>query len=243
MIYAEESLCDMQEPDLRVSVSYINDGDTLTLKDDSRIRIIGINAPELGHKDKPDQPLAVQARARMHSYLQSGIALIVYDKERYDKYGRVLAHVFDVQHNNVGAKLIREGLGFAVSIPPNLRYRKCYRAAERHAYRTRRGVWDEPYFNPITVDKLKHNGFNRVQGCIRRIGKYRDMKYLYLSDRFRLLIAGENKHYFETAPFALEKDLCLVATGWVYNRSSYRTMKLLHPDAIQVINPIVEPDG
>ena len=235
----EEDSCTLQTPNHRVSVRFVNDGDTLTLHDDKRIRIIGINAPEVGYKDRPDQPLAVQARERLRAYLHNNNAFIVHDADRYDKYGRVLAHVFDEQGNNVGAKLIREGLGFAISIPPNLRYRDCYRNAERHARRTRQGVWAEPYFTPTAADKLKYSGFNRVSGCIQRVRKYRDKKYLYLSDRFRFLIPQQNEIYFETETSSVifEKGLCLIVTGWVYNQHPYRTMKLLHPDSAYIYTP------
>ena len=240
--YAEESPCVLQEPNRQISVRYINDGDTFTLEDGNRIRMIGINTPELGYKDKPDQPLSVRAREQLRSYLRGSHALIVYDKERHDKYGRVLAHVFDEQGNNIGAELIREGLGFAISIPPNLYYRECYRNAEKQARHANLGVWAEPYFNAIAADKLKYSGFNQVQGCIQRIRKYQDKKYFYLSDHFRLLISEESKHYFESSPILFEENLCLVATGWVYNQTPYRTMKLLHPDAIQVIRSAHEVD-
>lgn len=242
MAYAEQSACVLQEPYHRVSIHYVDDGDTITLEDGNRIRIIGINTPELGRKNKPDQPLAAEARERLRSYLQSGRAWIVYDKERHDKYGRVLAYVFDEQRNNVGAELIREGLAFAISIPPNLRYRQCYNDAERLARRNQRGVWGEPYFNAIAADRLRYSGFNRVRGCIQRIRKYRDNKYFYLSDYFRFLMLSENQHYFESSPVEFEKGLCLTITGWVYNQSSYRTMKLLHPDSAQILHSTPKAD-
>ena len=235
-LHAAEPSCTIGEASFAVSVHYINDGDTFTLEDNSRVRIIGMNTPELGYEDKPDQPLAVLARQRLSSYLQDGHAWLVYDKERHDKYGRILAHVFDAQHNNVGAELLREGLGFALSFPPNLLYRDCYRHAEEHARLAERGVWGDRYFAPIAAADLKHSGFTRVRGCIQRTRKYRNNNYLYLSDRFRLLITRESKQYFEMSPIVFEQGLCVVATGWVYNQPSYRTMKLLHPDSIQVVH-------
>ena len=236
--HAEEAACLLQEPNHTVSVGHINDGDTFTLKDNKRVRIIGINTPELGYEAKPDQPLAIQARDSLRMYLRDGRALLVYDENDRDKYGRILAHVFDTRRNNVTAALLREGLGFIVSIPPNLRYRDCYLDAQRQARRAKRGVWAEPYFQPIAANQLKHNGFNIVQGCIQRTRKYRDVRYFYLSDNFRLLVPEDNEHYFKAASIVLEKELCLVAMGWVYKHHAYRTMKLLHPDAAQVIRPV-----
>lgn len=233
---ATEALCKLQEPSQTQSVRYIHDGDTLELKDGKRIRMIGINTPEIGYRDEPPQPLAIKARDLLRTQLRSGRIFIVYDQDRYDKYGRVLAHVFDDQQNNVAAWLIQKGLGFAVSVPPNLRYRKCYHSAEQEAVMANRGVWVEPYFKIVEAEALKQSGFRRVHGCIQRIHSYRDKKYFYLSKQYRLLLLAENQHYFESRSIVLKKGLCLTTAGWVYNDRSYRTMKLLHPDAIESIH-------
>ena len=37
----------------QVTVRYVSDGDTLILSDNRKIRLIGINTPEVARKDKP----------------------------------------------------------------------------------------------------------------------------------------------------------------------------------------------
>jgi len=231
----DDPLCALKGASQWVSVRYVNDGDTFSLDNGQRVRVIGINTPELGRDGKPNQPLAVQAQAQLRRYLQSGIALIVYGSDTQDHYGRLLAHVFDQNRNNLTALLLREGLGFSISIPPNLEYRLCYKNAEQAARKAARGVWANPYFAPVAAARLKESGFKRVRGCIQRIGKYRNNEYFYLSERFRLSLPQDHKHYFSATPGVFEAGLCLIAAGWVSHKSAYRTMKLLHPDALQLV--------
>ena len=228
--------CQLQEAAEVRFVAHIGDGDTLQLRDGTHVRLIGINTPELGYRDKPSEPLAVKARNLLRARLHSKRIFLAYDRDRRDRHGRVLAHVFDEQRANVAAWLIRQGLGFAISIPPNLRYRLCYRAAAAAAKAAKRGVWTHRYFKVVEAESLKRSGFKRVHGCIQRIHSYRNKTYLYLSKRFRLLLFANNRHYFEAASIAFKKGLCLRTAGWVYNSRSYRTMNLLHPDAIEAIN-------
>jgi len=234
-VAAPDPLCALKGSSQWVSVRYVNDGDTFSLDNGQRVRIIGINTPELSRDGRPNQPLAVQAQAQLQRYLQSGIALIVYGGDSQDHYGRLLAHVFDQNHNNLTAQLLYEGLGFAISIPPNLEYRLCYKNAEQVARKAARGVWANPYFAPVAAENLRASGFKQVRGCIQRIRKYRNNEYFYLSERFRLSLPQDHRHYFSATPGVFEQGRCLIAAGWVSHRSAYRTMKLLHPDALQLL--------
>ncbi|WP_345867392.1 hypothetical protein [Shewanella algae] len=44
------NLCIPYTASEKVTLAYINDGDTLTLKDGRLIRLIGVNAPEIDHQ-------------------------------------------------------------------------------------------------------------------------------------------------------------------------------------------------
>ena len=74
-------------------VSYIHDGDTLWLDNGAKVRIIGLNAPELARKSRPGEPLAGRARDALRRRVTGRVGL-EYDEERKDRYGRVLAHVY-----------------------------------------------------------------------------------------------------------------------------------------------------
>ncbi|MDL1982565.1 MAG: hypothetical protein LWX02_14125, partial [Deltaproteobacteria bacterium] len=44
------------------NVKWVDDGDTIVLMDDRRVRYIGINAPEIDHKGKKAEPCGYSAK-------------------------------------------------------------------------------------------------------------------------------------------------------------------------------------
>ncbi|MGH6830349.1 MAG: thermonuclease family protein, partial [Methylocella sp.] len=115
-------------------VRYVIDGDTVVLADRRKVRLIGINAPEIGREGRRSQVLAEPARGALKRLLtgQSRVGLR-YDRQRRDKFGRQLSHLLLGDGTNVQAWLLERGLATALIFPPNLDYVDCYRDAERAA--------------------------------------------------------------------------------------------------------------
>jgi endonuclease YncB( thermonuclease family) len=89
-----------------------DDGDTFFYKD-LIIRILGIDAPEIVHKEHgifEDQPYGRKAAAMTADVLKRA-AVVEYLPFQNDKYGRVLAHVF-VDEELLAVRLIRAGLAY-----------------------------------------------------------------------------------------------------------------------------------
>ncbi len=84
------------------------DGDTLRCGRE-RVRLVGLDAPELQGRCARERRLAVAARDRLNGIvLRGGITL--QRQRRPDRYGRTLAVVRDRQGRDVAAVLIAEGL-------------------------------------------------------------------------------------------------------------------------------------
>nr|BFE92109.1 hypothetical protein GCM10020185_26450 [Pseudomonas brassicacearum subsp. brassicacearum] len=119
------------------------DGDTLYLEDGRRIRMIGLNSPELGKRGRADEPFAVAARQRLEALVAAsdGRVGVLPGKDDRDDYGRTLAHVYNAQGENLEERLIAEGLGFLVAVAPNVDLVSCQQVAERHARQAGSGLW------------------------------------------------------------------------------------------------------
>jgi micrococcal nuclease len=65
------------------------------------------------------------------------------DVQSRDRYGRLLAYVW-VQDTMVNAELLRLGVAQVMTVPPNVRHRDRFRALERAARDSRRGLWATP---------------------------------------------------------------------------------------------------
>ena len=82
------------------------DGDTLACGD-LRIRIIGMDSPEIRAHCPIEFTLARAARTRMAEIVSNDITLLPHGR---DLYRRTLAVVLDSQGQNVAQVMIREGL-------------------------------------------------------------------------------------------------------------------------------------
>jgi micrococcal nuclease len=133
-------------------VVQVLDGDTLVLAGGIKVRVLGIDAPEMARDGQPADFLAHQAKATLADLTLNRQIGLEYDRLRYDRYGRLLAYVFLPDHTLVNAELVRRGLARIYSHAPNARYRKTLLAAQGEAILAQRGIWlkllkqDEPYY-------------------------------------------------------------------------------------------------
>lgn len=91
------------------------DGDTIVIRQDDeslRVRIIGIDAPELGRGEKADACYAQEATATLTAALSAGPIELVADPSQgdTDKYGRLLRHV-TVNGQSVAVTMLAAGMG------------------------------------------------------------------------------------------------------------------------------------
>ncbi len=103
------------------TVSYVVDGDTIALQGGEKIRLVGVNTPEVGSDEEPG---GIEAKEFVENLCQSGteIGLDVDDLEPKDRYGRTLAVVYvrrDGSWVNLNAELLRKGLAEVVFYPPS----------------------------------------------------------------------------------------------------------------------------
>jgi micrococcal nuclease len=66
-----------------------------------------------------------------------------FDVERRDRYGRLLAYVYLEDGTFVNARIIEEGYGQVMTIPPNVKYADRFLELQRDARQARKGLWGE----------------------------------------------------------------------------------------------------
>ncbi len=122
-------------------VKAVIDGDTILLQDGRFVRYIGINAPEIAHKEKPGEPfgnLSTRSNARL---IRGGRVRLEFDRKKYDRYDRLLAYVYSESGTMVNRAMIVEGMAYCLYIAPNSRYEKELLEAQQGAMNTSRGIW------------------------------------------------------------------------------------------------------
>jgi micrococcal nuclease len=212
-------------------VAEVFDGDTVRLTDTRHVRLIGINAPELGRDGRPDEPFAAAARDRLRDLVRGRDVRLVFEEEPRDHYSRWLAHIVLPEGTNVEEVLVREGLASAVAIPPNIGELGRLQKAEIEARAAHRGLWGHPYSRPVPVESLDptHTGFHFVRGRVSHVGASAKYVYLDMGEHFALRIAHDDwAHYFHGRPESW-RGTAIEARGWVGAQGARLHMTIGHP--------------
>jgi micrococcal nuclease len=120
------------------------DGDTLVLENSARVRLLGIDAPEMGKDGTPPEFMALESRDALITMAKGKRIRLEYDIHRYDRYGRVLAYLFTPEGAHINVDLVRQGLARVYFHPPNRRFKAELLAAQKEAMEGQRGLWSRP---------------------------------------------------------------------------------------------------
>jgi micrococcal nuclease len=130
---------------VRGQVTRIVDGDTIHVDlggTDETVRYIGIDTPESVKPGTPVECFAKKASARNRALLQGTDVKLVFDVERRDRYGRLLAYVYRADDGTfVNAALVRDGYARTLTVPPNVRYADRFAKLQTEAREHDRGLW------------------------------------------------------------------------------------------------------
>lgn len=213
----------------------------MRLADGRKVRLAGIDTPELARDDKPEQPFANQARDMLNSLVGNDATVsLVYAKQRQDRYGRTLAHLYKGK-NNLQLALIENGLAIANPVPPNVRYNSCYQHAERHARCNRLGFWKHSKYRLTPVNSLSKNisGFRIITTKLNRFEVSKKGLSLHMDGPLLVKAPQNFIQYFDLNLLETMTDKTLMVRGWIHPdkfRNDGLFMMMKHPDNIQILS-------
>jgi len=155
-----------------VRVAWVYDGDTFRTAAGDKVRLLGINAPEIAHGNQPGQPQGVAAMQALKSLIAGRTLRLRFERERRDTYGRLLAHVWRRDGLWVNGEMVRRGMALAYPFAPNLGRAAELLALEREARRVKRGIWQTRRFAVLNANavRLAHIGqFRLLRGRVERV--------------------------------------------------------------------------
>lgn len=121
----------------------IVDGDTIKVRIGEHaetIRYIGVNAPELHHPTKGEEPGGREAAEVNRNLVDSQPVRLELDVQERDRYGRLLAYVY-VGDMMINAELVAQGYAQVMTIPPNVRHQEMFLKLQREARLLQIGLW------------------------------------------------------------------------------------------------------
>jgi len=125
-------------------VKFVYDGDTILLDNKEKVRYLGINSPEIDHKGGKSEFMAHAARNSNLEFVKGKRVSLEFDKEKKDRYGRLLAYVFLENGDMVNALLIRKGMAHVLLNKQGLKYEGLLLYCQRKAMEERLGIWSSP---------------------------------------------------------------------------------------------------
>lgn len=138
-----------------LSVVRVVDGDTIVLSNKKKVRMIGVDTPEIhdSQKLKKDieetkeskeqiQAMGLKAKIFTTSLLLKKTVKLKYEKKKTDRYGRTLAYVYLSDGSLVNEEIVRQGYGCAYT-KFKFEMKNDFLKAESQARREKLGLWPE----------------------------------------------------------------------------------------------------
>jgi micrococcal nuclease len=124
-------------------VTRVTDGDTIHVLyggDDQRVRLIGVDTPEVPWYGGRGECFGVRAGLYTRMRLRGRSVRLGLDVAPRDRYGRLLAYVY-LGEELVNLTLVRLGYARADPVPPDTRMAGLFAAEEAGARQAGRGLW------------------------------------------------------------------------------------------------------
>jgi len=153
-----------------VTVKRVIDGDTFTTRNGEKIRLLGINAPEVRHENAPAEPYGDAAKATLSTLIGGKQVRLGFDKETKDQYGRTLAHVYLRDGTWINEEMLRLGSAFVYTFPPNTRAAEALTVVEEKAISSNVGLWQDKRWRVLKPADLAQDllgQFRLIEGEVK----------------------------------------------------------------------------
>ena len=151
------------------------DGDTLELKKPvdgyDRVRLIGVDTPELNKGEGEPKPYAEKAARFTAEALEGKDVLLEIGQDKEDPYARLLAYVWIEPKSGepelFNETLLSEGHARLMTVEPNDAYAGCFAGFEEKAREDNRGIWSDEG----AKDESREGLLGRIQDLLSSNGE------------------------------------------------------------------------
>ena len=126
-------------------VRRVVDGDTVEIQYKGKVtsvQLIGVDAPETVHRDKPIEPYGEEATNFMNELLLDESVYIRFEKNKRDQYDRLLGYVYRNSDDMfINLEIIREGYGRVDTRHQPFKHEELFLAYQSRAKDIQKGLW------------------------------------------------------------------------------------------------------
>ena len=130
----------------KVFVSRVIDGDTFVLCDSQRVRMLGVDCPEISRQNKPAELFSKEASEKTKSLVVHKTVKLTFDGKAFDIFGRLLAYVWMTDSKGkdsvfVQAELLKNGFARISYYTKEKRYYSLFYNLRNTARKKKLGIW------------------------------------------------------------------------------------------------------
>ena len=228
---ADLDSCDQKASGEWAYIKKVVDGDTLRLMDGRKVRLLGVNAPELRKSGQVGKVFARQSQYHLRKMLPVGSKVwMQLGIREVDRYSRTLAHVFSPQGEHVNAALLEKGLVYLYLHPPNLAYAACYKNKQKASMGDRAGVWgnSQTYLHEQALADKAQGDFVVVDVKIQTLRKTKKSLWI-MGDHLRVRIAHADWVHFDLQELYALKYKKIRILGYLSWYKGKPTVRVRHP--------------
>lgn len=216
----------------KYKVSRVIDGDTVVLENNKRVRLLGINTPEIESRYRPAEPGGAEAKRWLQKKLQGRSVYLEQDRQKQDHYKRRLAHLYLTDGEHINLSLVEQGLAVVTLIPPNLLHTNTLLRAQRQAEAKKLGIWSMKSYQPRQLPRLtkKPFGWQRYRVKVTKLKRNRRFSRLVIGKNIDISIDNQNLALFP--PLESYVNRSLEVRGWVSRKKNYFSIHVQHPSAL-----------
>jgi micrococcal nuclease len=223
-----------------VNVTEVIDGDTIVISSGERVRLIGVDTPEVG------ELYYSEAKQYMVHRVLGKVVGLEKDVSETDNYGRLLRYVW-VGDEMVNKELVLSGLAFSKAYRPDTHYQDIFDSAEVMAKENGVGLWSVPAMSEdtVTISYLEAGRYIdqvvTVEGTIVRTNKNDDAGIVFLNFHdpykgyFTVVIWSDNWDRFSQDPESLYGGKHVLVTGKVIEYKGSPEIIVEAPSQIVII--------
>ena len=151
-----------------VQARWVPDGDTIYLDSGQKIRLKGVDAPEMGSDSHPEQLFARESRAYLWRLVKGARLTVLTKGLEADRFGRIVALVELPDGRSVNEVMVEQGFAFVFPHSKQKdRSEQRLLSCQRRAMNQQRGFWSrilsEPFAGDSYLGNLRSKRFHDVQ--------------------------------------------------------------------------------
>jgi micrococcal nuclease len=183
------------------TVSRVIDGDTFEISDGTKVRLLGVDTPEILDPRKDVQWFGKESSLKLRKWIEGETVCLRPDTDKtqdIDKYGRLLRYAWKFTNEEkpsantkistgffVNAEIIKQGYGFAYTKYP-FQYLEDFRKYEKSARKNNRGLWNSKRQDQWKKEFDKNRYFAGTCGktgticpedALNHIGEYKTVRF------------------------------------------------------------------